>query len=216
MSVCVCVCMCVCACVRVYERKRESVYLCVCVFVCVCVFLCVCECMMCIHNFRFCPFPSQHSGARKNSNLSETGKLKCTDQNLTKSGTRTCLVQKIKWKVEFEKCCRKKFDFRNYSMEAASALTFLRAAGVRPIPWMTFPGYFLDFFFFFNSPFPPPYSWVVKTHVAHEPCDCHEPLPAYSAGPQLKLHLTKSQTDPIDSFFKLHGVSTAYCIWSVI
>ena len=32
-----------------------------------------------------------------------------------------------------------------------------------------------------------PCSWVVQIHVTHEPCDCPEPLPAYSAGPQLKL-----------------------------
>jgi len=30
-----------------------------------------------------------------------TGKLKCIDRNFTNSGTRTCLVQMIKWKQEF-------------------------------------------------------------------------------------------------------------------
>jgi len=33
--------------------------------------------------------------------LSGTGKLKCIDRNFTKSGTWTCLVQRIKWKQEF-------------------------------------------------------------------------------------------------------------------
>jgi len=34
--------------------------------------------------------------------LSGTGKLKCIGRNFTKSGTRTCLVQMIKWKQEFK------------------------------------------------------------------------------------------------------------------
>ena len=35
--------------------------------------------------------------------LSGTGKLRSIDRNLIKSGTRTCLVQMIKWKLEFRK-----------------------------------------------------------------------------------------------------------------
>ena len=33
--------------------------------------------------------------------LSGAGKLNCIDRNFTKSRTRTCLVQMIKWKQEF-------------------------------------------------------------------------------------------------------------------
>ena len=35
--------------------------------------------------------------------LSGTGKLRSIDRNLIKSGTRTCLVQMIKWKLKFRK-----------------------------------------------------------------------------------------------------------------
>jgi len=206
--VCVCVYVCVCVCACVWEKESVCVFVCVCVCLCVCVFLCVYECVMCIHNFRFCPFPSQHPGARKKSSLSGTGQLKCTDQDLTKSGTRTCLVQKIKRKLEFEKCCRQKFEFLNYSMEAALALTFPRAAGVRPIPWMT------HVLGWCKS------MWLTSLVTVPNRCPPTQRVHNWSCWSityvDFWMYLTKSRTDPIDSFFKLHGVSTAYCISSVI
>jgi hypothetical protein len=50
--------------------------------------------------FQFCQF--QLRGAQRYAYLSGTGKLKGTDRKLTKSGTRTCLVQMIKWKHQFQ------------------------------------------------------------------------------------------------------------------
>jgi len=51
-------------------------------------------------------------------NLSGTGKLKCTDWNVTKSGIWTCLAQMIKWRIR-KLYYRKDFDVQNYWMEAA-------------------------------------------------------------------------------------------------
>ena len=52
--------------------------------------------------------------------LSGTGKVKCINRNLTKSGTRTCLVQMIKWKEEFRNLISggSDSDFWNDWMEA--------------------------------------------------------------------------------------------------
>jgi len=57
--------------------------------------------------------------------LSGTEKLRSIDRNFTKSGSRTCLVQMIKWKLEFRKFVSggKLSDFRNDQMEAALLLT---------------------------------------------------------------------------------------------
>jgi len=52
--------------------------------------------------------------------LSGTGKLNCIDRNFTTSGTRTCLVQMIKWKQEFRNLISggQDSDFWNYWLEA--------------------------------------------------------------------------------------------------
>ena len=55
----------------------------------------------CSFNFRFCHF--HLPGLERYSYLLGTWKLKCIDRNLIKSGTRTCLVQTIKWNLEFPK-----------------------------------------------------------------------------------------------------------------
>jgi len=48
--------------------------------------------------------------------LSGTGKLKCIDRNFTKSRTRICLAQMIKWKQEFRNLISggQDSDFWNY------------------------------------------------------------------------------------------------------
>jgi len=69
-------------------------------------------------NFQICQFHFQEP--ERSPHLSGTGKLKCTDRNLTKSRTRTCLAQMIRWKQEFENSTwRKDSDFWNHEMEAA-------------------------------------------------------------------------------------------------